>query len=125
MVNKILGDYIKYGKHELVAFVKSRLDNSADLGNKLRKSHLGVLVCERDIEIKRKEKGNEVKFFYKDKPTYKGDSDISFRDFGYDSEVVNEVPLGIIASTFSENHLKKGTKEFIEAREILRNYGVY
>ena len=126
---KTLGDYITSGRHEFVAFVKDEASlfdggrsNHGTHGNNLGKIYFGVLVCG-----KRSEKDEEytVRFFCKDSPIYKDDSDISFRDFGYNASVDNENPLAI-STTFTRGwHLKTKSKEFDEAKELLQKYGLY
>ena len=129
---KTLGDYISFGIHEFVAFVKDEgslwdgsRSNCGTHGNNLGKRYLGVLVCERKIESERDEKGNEVKFFYKDNPIYEQDSNISYRTFSYDSKIDSENPLAISTSFSSGNHLNSESKGFEEAKELLEKYGLY
>jgi len=129
---KTLGDYISSGEHEFLAFIKdnsslhfSNRSNYHTHGNDLGTTHFGVLVCNRELENKRSEENDKAKFFYKDKPIYDKDSDISFRDFSYNAEVISEVPLSLSTSFHSGRHLDKGSKEFREARNLLKKYGIY
>jgi len=129
---KTLGDYISGGEHEFLAFIKdsaslafSNRSNYNTHGNDLGTTHFGVLVCNRELENKRSEENDRAKFFYKDKPIYNKDSDISFRDFSYNAKVISEVPLSLSTSFYSGRHLDKGSKEFRKAKELLQKYGIY
>jgi hypothetical protein len=131
MANKNLRDYISFGNHEFIAFVKNKSslvnkEGHNTLGNDLGKTYLGILVCNKDSRNELFQQGNKVDFFYKEKSVYDGDSDIVFGDFDFkDAEIVNEVPLGIFTYFYNRYHLKKRTKEFYEAKKLLTKYGIY
>ena len=128
--NKTLADYITSGKHEFVAFVRSNQSlmpgnrgNYGTIGNELGLTSLGVLVCERQSE---NDETSRARFFYKSKHIYGGDSDIAFRDFYYkNAEVISELPLSISATTLNGNPLEKFSKEYREAKKLLKKYGLY
>jgi len=130
---KTLEDYISSGRHEFVAFVRNMMSlsyfsrfNHGTWGNDLGKIHFGVLVCDRKSESKRLEENDRVKFFYKKQPMYDKDSDITFGDFSYSAKVISEVPLSLeIHSFYSMYNLKKSSKEFREAKELLKKYGLF
>jgi len=127
-MTKTLGDYISHGHHEFVAFVRNMAslcdtnrDNYGTWGNDLGNIHMGILVCNRS------ESKQKAQFFHKEEPVYNGDSNIIFGNFDYsDAKVISEVPLSLELSSFwSGEHLKKGSKEFREAKALMKKYGIY
>jgi|SRR3989338_2534588 len=124
--NKTLGDYISCGRHEFVAFVKNRnspqSSNHGTIGNNLGRIVMGVLVCERQSP---NDNETKAKFFHKSQPVYDGDSNIFCGDFSYDAEIVSEVPLSLLTSFYSGNWLKAFSREFHEAKQLLKKYGIY
>ncbi len=121
--NKTLGDYISCGRHEFVAFVKNRnspqSSNHGTIGNELGDIMMGVLVCDRQSP------DTKAKFFYKPKRIFNGYSDILCGELDYDAEVVSEVPLSLLTSFYSDNWLKAFSREFREAKQLLKKYGIY
>lgn len=84
------------------------------------------MVCERELESERSEGDDRAKFFYKEPPRFDGDSDIVSVDFEYSTKVISEVPLALeIEGVYSGWHLKKGSKEFREAKKLLQRYCIY
>ena len=133
---KTLGDYITGGRHEFVAHVRDMMSlsdtsrsNYGTYGNDLGNIHLGVLVCDRkwpsegDESSRRQER---AVFYFKEKPVYGGDSDITRSSFSYSERVVSEVPLAIEIHSFYDGwNLKEDSEEFNEARKLLEQHGLY
>lgn len=126
--NKTLVDYVFWGKHESIAFLRELAPE--EYGNKLGTLLMGVLVYERNPDIV-KEQGIEprAKFFYKDpRPyEYKDNSDIMYVEFDPTaSNVISEVPLAIeVYSVDTGFWLKANSEEFPKARDLLKKYGIY
>ena len=50
---------------------------------------------------------------------------ISLGGLSYFADVINEIPLTISSTFWSRNQLEKRTKEFHEAKKLLKKYGIY
>jgi hypothetical protein len=129
---KTLADYITSGRHEFVAFIRDEMSlhdgSSSRRGNNLGRILFGVLVCDKTDPTAKNDRGEPfARIVYKSPPIYAQDSDIMFEDFTYDSaKVVSEVPLALSVSSFFQGmHFDSGSKEFQEARELLKKYGIY
>ena len=123
---KTLADYLKWGKHELVAFVNGNKLNTKDEGNLLGESNLGVLVFEKrftDDEFDQREDG--VSFVYKKKSIYSQDTDIMVAKFcSSKAKVVSEVPLGIVTRYFTDISIPKGNRTFKHSRTFFKEHNL-
>ena len=123
-----LGDYIKSGRHELVAFVNSlgSINNQENTGNLLGKTYLGILVCDR----KYSEEGSsphleKVEFIYPCGGRWPSNSNIARANFYYNAEIVNRVPLSLTVSFSTQNWINRDDHERLkEATGLLSRYGI-